>query len=94
VRDFLRDWPITWLNVEGLGDVEVIRQLADIFGLHWLALEDVLQVDQRAKVEQYGDHHFILPEIRERRDAIIQSILCLTAARESAVLLRVRLRSS
>src|SRR5262245_43556508 len=60
VQGFLRDWPVTWVNVEGLGDVEVIKHLAEIFGLHWLAVEDVLQVDQRAKVEQYGTHHFIV----------------------------------
>jgi len=70
VRGFLRDWPVTWVNVEGLGDVEVIRQLADIFGLHWLALEDVLQVDQRAKVEQYGDHHFIVARMIMLRELL------------------------
>src|SRR5262245_54648952 len=31
VRGFLRDWPVTWVNVEGLGDVEVIKHLAEIF---------------------------------------------------------------
>jgi len=70
VRGFLREWPVTWVNVEGLGDVEVIKQLADIFGLHWLALEDVLQVDQRAKVEQYGNHHFIVARMIMLRELL------------------------
>jgi magnesium transporter len=60
VRPFLQAWPVTWVNVEGLGDATVIRQLGDLFGLHQLALEDVINVHQRAKVEQYGDHHFIV----------------------------------
>jgi magnesium transporter len=60
VRAFLQAWPVTWVNVEGLGDATVIRQLGDLFGLHRLALEDVINVHQRAKVEQYGDHHFIV----------------------------------
>ncbi|MBI3300790.1 MAG: magnesium/cobalt transporter CorA, partial [Deltaproteobacteria bacterium] len=60
VRDFLDRWPVTWVDVEGLGDVETIRTLGEIFGLHRLALEDVINVHQRAKVEQYGEHHFIV----------------------------------
>src|SRR5262245_25598114 len=31
VRTFLYEWPVTWLNVDGLGDVEVIKELGDIF---------------------------------------------------------------
>jgi magnesium transporter len=42
VRDFLNAWPVTWVNVEGLGDAAVINQLEEIFGLHRLALEDVM----------------------------------------------------
>src|SRR5882672_5520805 len=60
VRDFLQTWPVIWVNVEGLGDAAVISQLGDIFGLHRLALEDVINVHQRAKVEQYGEYYFIV----------------------------------
>jgi magnesium transporter len=69
VRDFLNAWPVIWVNVEGLGDAAIISQLGDIFGLHRLALEDVINVHQRAKVEQYGEHHFIVARmvmLRER----------------------------
>ena len=38
---------------------------ADIFGLHPLALEDVLNNHQRSKVEQYGDHLFIVARMLE-----------------------------
>lgn len=58
VAEFLGKWPVTWLNVDGLGDEAVVRQLGELFGLHRLALEDVINVHQRAKVEQYGDHLF------------------------------------
>jgi len=53
-------FPVTWINVEGLGDVDVIRQLGERFGLHILALEDVVHIHQRAKVEDYDDHLFIV----------------------------------
>jgi magnesium transporter len=60
VRDFLNKWPVLWLDVEGLGDVETIRTLGEVFGLHRLALEDVLSVHQRPKIEQYGEYYFIV----------------------------------
>jgi hypothetical protein len=33
-RSFFNEWPVTWVNVESLGDVAVIKKLGDIFGLH------------------------------------------------------------
>lgn len=49
---------LVWVNVDGLGDVGALAKLGERFGLHPLALEDVLNVPQRAKVERYDDHMF------------------------------------
>ena len=59
-RDFLGKWPVVWINVEGIGDAGTVSKLGELFGLHRLALEDVLHTHQRPKVEQYGDHLFIV----------------------------------
>lgn len=47
---------MTWVNIVGLGDINLIPQLCEMFGLHNLALEDVIHVHQRPKVEEYDDH--------------------------------------
>ena len=60
IHEVLGHWPVIWVDVEGLGDVETIRALGEVFGLHGLALEDVLSVHQRPKIEQYGDYYFIV----------------------------------
>lgn len=49
-----------WLNVSGLGDADAIRRIGDQFGLHPLALEDVVHVHQRPKIEDYGDVLFLV----------------------------------
>ncbi|HYF48552.1 MAG TPA: magnesium/cobalt transporter CorA [Planctomycetota bacterium] len=61
IRRFL-DMPdrVTWLAVRGLGDEHVLRELADIFHIHPLALEDVVHSPQRPKVDEYDDHRFII----------------------------------
>jgi magnesium transporter len=52
--------PVVWVDVDGLGDLETVRRLGEIFHLHPLALEDVLNVHQRPKVDQYGQHFFLV----------------------------------
>lgn len=55
--------PVLWLNIDGLGDADTITKIGELFNLHKLALEDVVNTYQRAKVEPYDDHLFIV--IRE-----------------------------
>ncbi|MEO7931737.1 MAG: magnesium/cobalt transporter CorA [Chthoniobacterales bacterium] len=54
---------ITWINIDGLGDVELLKKLGAHYGLHPLALEDVLNTGQRPKCEDYGDHFFIVMQM-------------------------------
>jgi magnesium transporter len=58
IGDLLDDQSVTWVNVSGLGDAEVLHALSDVFGLHGLAMEDVVNVHQRAKVEAYTKRAF------------------------------------
>jgi magnesium transporter len=63
VRSFVSKFPIIWINVAGLGDLSVITKLGEIFNLHRLAQEDVINVHQRPKVEQYKDYCYIVVRI-------------------------------
>jgi magnesium transporter len=44
----------------GLGDVGLIEAIGDLFGLHRLALEDVVNVGQRPKADFFDDHVFVV----------------------------------
>lgn len=54
---------VTWINVDGLGDVSVLEALGKRFDLHPLALEDVLNTGQRPKTEQFADYLFIIAQM-------------------------------
>ncbi len=54
---------VTWINIDGLGDLSVLRILGERFNLHPLALEDVVDTGQRPKVEQYDDYLFIVAKM-------------------------------
>ena len=49
---------VLWLDVTGLADVDLIQELGETFGLNALALEDVVNVHQRPKAEEFSDHIF------------------------------------
>lgn len=54
---------ISWINIDGLGDIDVLRTLGKQFTLHPLALEDVLATGQRPKMEQYDEYLFIVAQM-------------------------------
>ena len=54
---------VNWIDLDGLGNIETLNQLGEHFGLHPLALEDVLHVPQRPKIEEYEHHFFIVVQI-------------------------------
>ncbi|MCE9597731.1 MAG: magnesium/cobalt transporter CorA [Spirochaetia bacterium] len=62
-RDFqiYKDDPaVSWINVSGLGQVELVGRMGDCFGLHPLVLEDILNTDQRPKLEDYEKYIYIV----------------------------------
>ena len=63
IRASLSTHAVTWVNIEGLGDAELLKALAELFALHPLAVEDVVNLHQRAKVENYGETHFIITQM-------------------------------
>ncbi len=55
--------PVLWIDVVGLQDVALLSALGEQFGLHPLALEDVLNTGQRPKMEPYEDHLFVVMKL-------------------------------
>lgn len=66
--EILQQWPVVWINVAGLGDATTLSRMGEIFGLHQLALEDVANSHQRAKLEDYQDHLFLVARAVHLRD--------------------------
>ncbi|MEE9256931.1 MAG: magnesium/cobalt transporter CorA [bacterium] len=53
----------TWINVEGIRDIDLLREFGEVFGLNPLILEDVLNTNQRPKVEDFGNYLFVVMKI-------------------------------
>jgi len=60
---FLEDGVQRWIDMEGLGDVHLLKALGEKYHLHPLAIEDVVNIGQRPKVEPYDKHLFIVADM-------------------------------
>ncbi len=66
-----------WIDVQGLGDEKLIRALGELFSIHMLALEDVVNTPQRPKTESYDTHQLYISRmvsIGETRDLEIEQV--------------------
>jgi len=56
-----KDTPtVTWLNVDGVHDVDLVGRLGEHFGLHPLVIEDIVDTSQRPKAETYDNLVFLI----------------------------------
>ena len=60
---------VTWLNVTGLHDIEVLEKFGKHFALHPLVLEDVLSTEGRPKYEDFGTYVFLVLKTLHYDDA-------------------------
>lgn len=51
---------VTWLDIMGLHDISVLEKLGQVYNIHPLILEDILNTDQRPKIEVFDDYVFIV----------------------------------
>jgi len=47
---------VSWINIDGLHDAEVIRKIGEHYGLHPLLCEDIANPRQRPKLEEHESH--------------------------------------
>ncbi len=71
---------VTWIDVDGVGDLELIRGLGRRFRIHPLVLEDVVHVHQRAKVESYKDLVYVVARMVNHEGSLETEQLSLVLA--------------
>jgi magnesium transporter len=60
VRTFPDKETVLWVNVDGIHDAKTIEQVGEIFNLHQLVREDVMNAELRPKLEEHEDCYFIV----------------------------------
>jgi magnesium transporter len=78
---------VSWINVDGLGDPEFIKRLGEHFRIHPLALEDIFNIGQRPKVDEYDRQLFIVLDMgyEDKEGEVIFEQVCVVLAEQFVI---------
>ena len=51
---------VVWINIDGIHDISVVETVGKVFGIHPLVQEDIVNSNQRPKVEEYDSYLFAI----------------------------------
>ncbi len=66
---------VTWINVDGIHNIEILEKFNACYLVHHLVLEDILDINQRPKADDFGEYIFIVAKMLmydEGKDDIIE----------------------
>jgi magnesium transporter len=58
---------VTWINIDGVQQMDIIEKIGKRFNLHPLVLEDIVNTDQRPKIEDYVSYLFLVFKMLYRK---------------------------
>jgi magnesium transporter len=90
LAELMHRWPVLWVNVSGLGDAGTIEKIGQIFSFHLLTLEDVLNVQQRPKVEEYDNYLFLVARMMSLSGSLESEQISLFLAKDFVVTFQER----
>jgi magnesium transporter len=59
---------VTWINIDGVHQVDIIEKIGKHFNLHPLVLEDIVNTGQRPKIEDFDDYLFVVLKMLYRNE--------------------------
>ena len=65
-KPYLENGYVIWIDVNGLSNLDLIKQIGELFDVHQLQLEDILNLDQRPKAEEQGKNVLVVLKTLEK----------------------------
>ena len=85
IKQYRGKYRTLWLHVKGLKDIALTNKIGAAFDVHHLALEDVGNVQQRSKVEQYGEQYFVVSHLIKMNQALETTQVSMFVSKEFVV---------
>lgn len=54
---------ICWLQIHGLQNTEIIREISEYFGINFLVMQDILNIHHPTKIEEYDSHLVLIMKL-------------------------------
>jgi len=84
LKNLAKNKTVSWVNIDGLEDIELLKQAGEILGLHPLVLEDIANTGQRPKFDEYDNSLFLVLKMffwDGREEIIISEQLSMVISR-------------
>ena len=56
---------VTWINVDTVTDMDILKSLGEVYGLHELTIQDIANTDHRVKYEDFGHYLLVILKMLE-----------------------------
>lgn len=79
---------VHWLHLDGVHDLPLLEKIGDIFALHPLVLEDIVNTEHRPKLEDFEDYLFMVLKmlhLEPEKDSIRTEQVCLVLTRNTVL---------
>lgn len=77
---------VHWINITGIHDVELVKKVGSLVGLHPLTLEDITNTRQRPKKEEFENYIITIMDMLSYQEDFIQSEQVSVILRENTVI--------
>jgi len=54
---------VTWINIDGIHQVDILEKIGAHFGIHPLVLEDIMNPEQRPKIEDFENYIYVIAKM-------------------------------
>ncbi len=77
VADLRKAGCLVWIDIQGTANAELYQEFGRVYDLHPLAVEDSMNLHQRAKVESYPTHGFFVARMVHYDKAVVLEQLAM-----------------
>lgn len=75
---------VSWINISGIHDIDVAEKIGKNFGIHPLVLEDIVNTEQRPKMEDHGEYIYTVLKMlsvdQEAREIKVEQVSIILSA--------------
>jgi len=54
---------VTWINIDGIHQADILEKIGAHFGIHPLVLEDIMNPEQRPKIEDFENYIYVIAKM-------------------------------
>jgi len=79
IKDKIEENKISWLQIHGLQNTDLVREIGEFFNINFLVIQDILNPHHPTKIEEYDNHLVLVLKLfkLDKNDQLLKQQLCI-----------------